>query len=236
MAEHVIYLIPTPLSADTSPADVLPAPVLDVVRKVKCFFVENLRSARRFLKAVDRSIDIDTLTFYEINEHTTHQQLLEMQPVLEANAEAAVISEAGCPAIADPGASLVEMARQLNFRIVPLTGPSSVILGLMASGFNGQNFAFNGYLPVDKAQRKKRLTELLRRITTEKQTQIFIETPYRNNRLIDELAAEMPPSLKMCVACNLTSPLEKVSVQTMAQWKKSSYDFSKQPAIFLLSY
>lgn len=146
-----------------------------------------------------------------------------------------VISEAGCPGVADPGAMLVEEARKQGFKIVPLIGPSSILLGLMASGFNGQNFTFNGYLPVDSQAKSKRLKELVRRILGEKQTQIFIETPYRNNRLIADLCQELSPQLRLCVACELTSPDEEIRVMTLGEWKTARYDFSKKPAIFLLS-
>ena len=230
-----LYLIPVPLSDDTTPAEVLPATVLETVREIRCFFVENLRSARRFLRSVDRDFDIDSSQFYTVDEHTTPQELGGYTEVLMRSTKAAMISEAGCPAVADPGASLVELARANGFRIRPMVGPSSIILSLMASGFNGQNFTFHGYLPYDGARRQRLLNEMTRNIDRYQQTQIFIETPYRNNRLITELSDRMPGNMKLCVACMLTSPDEEIIVRSIAEWKKSSFDFSKRPAIFLLS-
>ena len=233
-ASATLYLIPVPMTDDTRPADVLPAPVIETVRSLRCFFVENLRSARRFLKAVDRDFDIDAADFHVIDEHSTAQSVAALLPVLEAAGRAGVISEAGCPAVADPGAMLVEMARARGCDIRPMIGPSSILLGLMASGFNGQNFAFNGYLPHDTADRKRKIKELAARVRNERQTQIFIETPYRNNKLIAELADELPSAMRLCVACELTSPRQSVSVLTAAQWRRASYDYAKRPAIFLI--
>lgn len=235
MNEKELYMVPVPMSPDTSPADVLPQPVLDTVKGIRFFFVENLRSARRFLKAVDRDFDIDGAEFVILDEHTTFKDSASLAEQLLKSDRVAMISEAGCPAIADPGALIVDIARRNGYRIVPLVGPSSIILGLMASGFNGQNFAFNGYLPYDNAERKARLKEMSRRINNEKQTQIFIETPYRNNRLIAELAEILPPDMKLCVACDLTSRQESIVSQPIARWRNASYDYSKRPAIFLLS-
>lgn len=229
-----LYLIPVPLSDDTVPAQVLPASVLEIVPTLKCFFVENLRSARRFLKAVDSSIDIDSIEFFIVDEHTTRQTASDLAEPLSRYERAGVISEAGCPAVADPGSLVVEMARSRGSRIIPLVGPSSIILGLMASGFNGQSFTFHGYLPYDTSARQRKIKEMVHNVVANNATQIFIETPYRNNRLIDELSRQLPGAVKLCVACNLTSPAEEVSVRPASQWRTARYDFSKRPAIFLL--
>lgn len=234
-SKGTLYLVPVPLSPDTVPAQVLPQPVLDIVKSLRCFFVENLRSARRFLRAVDRDFDIDASQFFVIDEHSTTSDIMALLPHLLKAGRAGMISEAGCPSVADPGAALVELARANNIEVEPLVGPSSILLGLMASGFNGQNFAFNGYLPHDASQRKSRLRELVKRVQHERQTQIFIETPYRNNKLIEELATELPSAMRLCVAVELTSPSQQILVMTASQWRRATYDFSKRPAIFLLS-
>lgn len=235
MNEKELYMIPVPMSPDTTPGQVLPAPVLDIVKGLKVFFVENLRSARRFLKAVDRNFDIDSATFVTLDEHTTYKEAGELENRLLSTSRAGMISEAGCPGIADPGAMIVDIARRNGYRIVPLVGPSSILMGLMASGFNGQNFAFNGYLPYDNELRKRKLKDFMHRITSENQTQIFIETPYRNNKLVAELSESLPADFKLCVACNLTSADETVICRPIGQWRQSNFDFSKRPAIFLLS-
>ena len=229
-----LYLIPVPLSADTRPEDVLPQSALQAVREIKCFFVENIRSARRFLKSVDRDIDIDALEFHIIDEHTTIKDLTELREQLLRHSIAAVISEAGCPAVADPGSNLVAIAIGEGYAIKPLVGPSSIILGLMASGFNGQSFTFHGYLPHEADKRKKHIREMAHAVAVANQTQIFIETPYRNNKLIAELASLLPGNIKLCVASNLTSPLQNVEVLTASQWLKAQYDYSKVPTIFLI--
>lgn len=212
---------------------VLPAYNLAIVREIKYFIVENVRSARRFLKKCDRLIDIDGLTFYELNEHTRAEDIGDyLDPLIEGNAMG-VISEAGCPAIADPGADVVAMAQRRGFRVVPLVGPSSILLSLMASGFNGQSFAFQGYLPIDAQRRKKKFSEMLHEIQRG-QTQIFIETPYRNNKLVAELTATLPSEMVLCVACDVTGASEEIRTMPVRQWAKAKYNFDKRPAIFLL--
>lgn len=233
--EKELYLVPVPLSDETSPADVLPQKVIDIVRDLRCFFVENLRSARRFLRSVDSKFDIDGSEFYTVDEHTTRAAIEELrEPLLKAG-RVAMISEAGCPVVADPGSMIVELARRNGFRIIPLTGPSSIILGLMASGFNGQNFTFHGYLPHDAERRHRKLKEMAKNILLDNSTQIFIETPYRNNKLLEELAVRLPGEIRICVACNLTAPDEEIVVKKASEWKKGTPDFSRRPAIFLLS-
>lgn len=233
MIDSALYLFPVGLS-NVEPQCVLPHRNLEILRQVRFFVVENLRSARRFLKSVDRTIDIDALTFVELNEHSSAEEIPPMLEPLERGEAVGVISEAGCPAVADPGADLVAAAQRRGFRVVPLVGPSSILLALMASGFNGQRFAFEGYLPIDSGARAKRLREFQSRIAKERQTQIFIETPYRNNKLIGELCAALPGDMLLCVASDLTGPTESVVTLPLSRWAKRKYDYNKIPSIFLL--
>ena len=235
MIDPALYLIPVPLSDATRPAEVLPQPILEIVGQLRYFAVENIRSARRFIKSVDHGADISVMQFDVLDEHTDPADVPAMLEPLRQGMPMGVISEAGCPGVADPGALLVEAARRENLDVRPLVGPSSILLGLMASGFNGQNFAFSGYLPIEPQARKRRLRQITERIRNERQTQIFIETPYRNNRLIAELAATLPGEFSLCVACELTAPSQEVRLMTLSKWRNASYDFSKRPAIFLLS-
>lgn len=231
--EAALYLFPVPLSS--GPLDnVLPAVNIALVREIKHFIVENIRSARRFLKQCDRSIDIDSLTFAELNRHTDPRTIPAMLDPLAHGEAIGVISEAGCPAIADPGADVVAHARNRGYKVIPLVGPSSILLSLMASGFNGQSFAFNGYLPIDRDERQRVLRTLQNRITHERQTQIFIETPYRNNKLVAELSTTLPGNMLLCVASDLTGPTQRVVTHRCEQWRRLKYDFDKTPAIFLL--
>ena len=236
MIEAGLYLIPTQLS-DVELEMVLPTHNIEVVRGIRYFVVESLRSARRFLKKCDRSIDIDSLIFNELNEHTDLKDTAAIEALLEpiARGEAVgVISDAGCPAVADPGADLVAIAQRRGYKVFPLVGPSSILLSLMASGFNGQRFAFEGYLPVDGQARQARLKEMTRRIEREHQTQIFIEAPYRNNQLIADLATHMPPHMRLCVASDITGEKQSIITRTLAQWKQMRFDYHKIPTIFLL--
>lgn len=229
----VLYLLPVPLS-DVAPESVMPAANIDVARRVKHFIVEDLRSARRFLKRCDHAIDIDALTFAELNEHTPAEAVPTMLAPLERGEDMAVISEAGCPAVADPGALAVAAAHRRGYRVVPLVGPSSILLALMASGFNGQTWAFAGYLPYDNDARSRALREMERRIRQERQTQIFIETPYRNNRLIAELCRRLPGDMLLCVASDVTGPRENIVTLPLSRWNTCKYDYDKIPTIFLL--
>ena len=233
MIDAALYLIPVQLS-DVDFANILPASNIALVSEIKYFIVENIRSARRFLKKCNRDIDIDSLTFYELNRHTNPNEISgSLNPLLAGNAMG-VISEAGCPAIADPGADVVAIAQQKRLKVKPLVGPSSILMGLMGSGFNGQSFAFLGYLPIDGGERARKLKEMERRIIKEDQTQIFIETPYRNNTLINELVSSLPPHLTLCVASDITGPTESIVTHSIAQWRQSSHTYAKVPTIFLL--
>lgn len=228
-----LYLFPVTLG-DSAIDSVLPQANTGLLRDMKYLAVENLRSARRFLKSVDRSIVIDDITFFELNEHTRPEDIPAMLKPLEEGHPMGILSEAGCPAIADPGADLVAAAQRRGFRVVPLVGPSSILLSLMGSGFNGQSFAFQGYLPIDSDRRNRKIREMQQRIIKERQTQIFIETPYRNNRLIAELIRELPGDMLLCVASDITGPNERIITRSLRQWEKSAVDYDKIPTIFLL--
>ncbi len=212
----------------------MPEQNIAVARTVKHFIVENIRSARRFLKRCDPATDIDTLTFSVLDEHTDPREVSAMLEPMDRGCDMAVVSEAGCPAVADPGALAVAEALRRGFEVMPLVGPSSILLSLMASGFNGQKFAFEGYLPHEASARTRRLREMVGRIEREDQTQIFIETPYRNNKLIAELARTLPARLELCVCADLTGTGQSVTRRPLGQWAKADYDYSKIPAIFLL--
>jgi 16S rRNA (cytidine1402-2'-O)-methyltransferase len=228
-----LYLFPVGLS-DAPSDQVLPLRNLQLLRQVRCFAVENLRSARRFLKSVDRNIDIDALQFFELNEHTSQADIPAMLEPLIKGVPMGILSEAGCPAIADPGADLVAAAQRRGLPVVPLVGPSSILLSLMGSGFNGQSFTFRGYLPVEAGKRTQAFKEMQRCIDRDRCTQIFIETPYRNNRLIAELARVLPGNMLLCVASDVTGADESILTRPLSWWAKASYDYAKRPTIFLL--
>lgn len=228
-----LYLLPVPL-ADIEHSACLPELNRTIVRNIKHFIVENVRSARRFLKAADRNIKIDELSFYELNKHTTPDQIASFLEPMKQGESIGVISEAGCPAVADPGSDIVAIAQRRGYDIVPLVGPSSILMALMGSGFNGQRFAFLGYLPIDDAARVQAIRDLEHRLYTTGETQIFIETPYRNNKLADELLRLCKPQTKLCIACNLTSSEALVRTKSLAEWKGKLPDLHKKPTIFVL--
>ena len=219
-----------------SPIDhYLPAHNVEITRQIKHFIVENVRTARRFLKKCDKAINIDELTFYELNNHT---DLSEVESYLAALAEGqpiGVMSEAGCPAVADPGALPVAIAQRKGYKVVPLVGPSSILMAQMASGFNGQGFAFNGYLPIETSARNQKIKELENDAYRKDMTQIFIETPYRNNRLIETLCKTLRPDTLLCVASAITdSDQESIVTLKVKQWTKRKYNYDKIPTIFLI--
>ena len=232
-ARPALYLFPVPMSADVAPDEVLPAPNLELLRQVKHFAVENLRSARRFLRAVSKDINIDELSLVELSEHTPESEVAAMIQPLVDGFPMGIISEAGCPAVADPGALLVAEAQRRGLTVIPLVGPSSILMSLMASGFNGQQFTFHGYLPIDSHARSKAIREM-ERAASRGVTQIFIETPYRNNRLLADLAATLAPDMRICVAADVTGPAESIITLTASAWRKRKYDYAKIPTIFLI--
>ena len=228
-----LYLIPVELG-DTPQERVLPAYNHDIILGIKHFIVEEVRSARRFLKRVDRDININELTFYPMGKHADAALFAQYLKPLEAGESVGVISEAGCPAVADPGADVVAIAQRKGLQVVPLVGPSSMLMAVMASGLNGQSFAFNGYLPIAPADRMKLLKQLETRAVQERQTQLFIETPYRNATLFDTLCETLRPQTRLCIAAGITKDAEWICTRTVADWKRHPLpDLSKTPAIFL---
>lgn len=232
--ETALYLIPVTLG-DTPVSQVLPDYNREIILQIKYFIVEDVRSARRFLKKVDKSINIDSLTFFSIGKHASPDDYVSYLKPLEQGFSMGVISEAGCPAVADPGADVVAIAQRKGLRVIPLVGPSSIILSVMASGFNGQSFAFNGYLPIDAAERARKIRMLEQRVYAEHQTQIFIETPYRNAKLFAEILQVCRPQTKLCIAAGITCADEYIRTYSVQDWKRKTLpDISKIPAIFLI--
>jgi 16S rRNA (cytidine1402-2'-O)-methyltransferase len=227
-----LYLIPTTMS-ETDFAQVLPSYNTTQLRQLTHFVVEEIKTARRFIKICQHPTAIDDLTFYELNEHTDKDSIEHMLTPLLQGIDMGVISEAGCPAIADPGADIVALAHKKNIKVVPLVGPSSILLALMASGMNGQNFCFHGYLPL-KDERKKALKQLEQTSKQKKQTQLFIEAPYRNQKFLEEILQVCLPETKLCIGMNITGSDEFIVTKTIRDWKKSIPDINKKPTIFLL--
>jgi len=228
-----LYLIPV-LLGDTSVERVLPAYNKEIVLGIRHFIVEDVRSTRRFLKKVDKDFDIDGSQFYPLNKHTSPEEISGYLKPLEEGHSMGVISEAGCPAVADPGADVVALAQRKHLQVVPLVGPSSIILSVMGAGFNGQSFAFNGYLPIEAAERAKKLKLLEQRAYTEHQTQLFIETPYRNNKMVEDILTNCRPQTRLCIAANITCEDEYIVTRTLKEWRGHVPDLSKQPCIFLI--
>ena len=228
-----LYLIPVTLG-DTPLERVLPSYNREVILSLKHFIVENIRTARRFLKKTDPSIVIDDLVFTELNEHSSPEEVSGMLSPMEKGESVGVMSEAGCPAVADPGADVVAIAQRKGYDVVPLVGPSSILMALMASGFNGQSFAFHGYLPIEASKRSDRIKTLETRMYAENETQIFIETPYRNNKLFEEFVRVCRPSTRLCVASDITCEGEFIRTFPVKEWAKNIPDLNKKPAIFLL--
>lgn len=232
MGLGTLHLIPVPLAPDQ--VHTIPEAVRANACAIRYYYVEQIRTARRFLKAFDKSVDIDAITFEEINKQTqtnTHQ----LKQWLLAGYDVGVMSEAGCPGVADPGSELVAVAQEMGATVVPYVGPSSILMSLMASGFNGQSFRFVGYLPVKDPQRTKMIKELERIAQTHNETQIFIETPYRNNPLLEELIKHCHPNkTKLCIAADISAPEQNIQTKTIAQWATNKPDLHKKPTIFLL--
>jgi len=233
MSTGTLYLIPTSLG-DSSFDTILPSHNSVICTEIKHFIVEDIRTARRFLKKTNNAINIDELSFYTLNQHTNIDMISSYLTPLRRGFDVGVISEAGCPAIADPGADVVALAQQHNFRVVPLVGPSSILMALMASGFNGQSFAFNGYLPVQLSDKQKVLKKLEHRIYSEHQSQLFIETPYRNAKTLADILTFCPPDMKLCIAADISCSTEFIVTRTLREWKKQLPDLTKRPAIFIL--
>lgn len=238
-----LYLIPCTLIANPSeggtPEDIartLPPYNRDIVLGIKHFVVEDVRTARRFLRTLSRDIDIDSLTFYDMGKHADPSRFATYLKPLQQGADMGIISEAGCPAVADPGCDIVAIAQRQGLQVVPLVGPSSIILAVMASGLGGQSFAFHGYLPIDSGERTRRLRQLESRSRDEHQTQLFIETPYRNAKLFADVLSACNPATRLCIAAGITTEHEWIRTQTLREWRKTGLpDLKKIPAIFAIS-
>ena len=231
--QTALYLIPVTLG-DTPYSKVIPDYNFEIIKQLKVFIVENEKSARRFLAKIPES-HVDDAVYYELSEHTDVTQIQHYLDSIEKNISIGVISEAGCPAIADPGADIVAIAQKKNIRVVPLVGPSSILLALMASGFNGQSFAFNGYLPVKTNERINKIKALEGKCYKENQSQLFIETPYRNKQLFETLISVCKPETKVCIAAGITTEDEYIKTKTVTQWNKCGFpELKKIPAIFAI--
>lgn len=228
-----LYLIPSPLG-DNDPAEVIPASVLATACSLKCFVVEEIRTARRFLSKYGLRGHIDELEFTELNEHTTADEV-EAMAALFQKGDVGLISEAGLPAVADPGAALVALCHRKGIEVVPLVGPSSLMLALMASGLNGQSFAFRGYIPAKTDERRSAIKNLEKASASLKQSQIIIETPYRNDSLFADLIAGLSPSTRICVAADITLPTQFIRTLSVAQWRRQQgFSIGKRPCVFIV--
>lgn len=229
-----VYLIPVPIGDDEI-KNTIPEKVNEVVDSLNYFIAENIRTARRFIRKLNKHKDIDSITFFTLNKNTPTNKIAEfLTPVKQGN-NIGIISEAGVPGVADPGGEIVHLAHKKGINVIPLVGPSSIILALMASGFNGQNFAFHGYLPIKKHDRIHTLKKIEKISKAEHQTQIFMEAPYRNNQLLSAILDACDNNTSLCIASNITSSMEFIKTKKIEDWKKDRPDLNKQPTIFLLS-
>lgn len=229
-----LYLIPTTLGSETEPLEVMPISVKKVIEQIDYYIVENEKSARRFIKKIAPKKLQPMLTIKLLDKYAIEEETQKYLDVCEQGFNVGLLSEAGVPAIADPGASIVKLAHQKNIRVVPLVGPSSILMAMMSSGFNGQNFAFNGYLPIDKGDRKRKIKELERTARDKNQSQIFIETPYRNEKMFADLKLTLSPQTQLCIAVDITLPTEYIKTMSIKDWKHQQPDLHKKPAIFII--
>ncbi len=228
-----LYLIPTTLG-DNEPLEVLPYSVKKIIEELNHFVVENEKTARRFIKKITPKKSQPSLVLYKLDKYVEEVEVQTYLDVCEQGVSVGLLSEAGVPAIADPGADVVRLAHEKGIKVVPMVGPSSIVLAMMASGFNGQNFAFNGYLPIDAAERKKAIKDLERLSKEKKQSQIFIETPYRNEKMFADLKNALSSSTKLCIACDITLKDEYIKTLTIKEWDKEHPDLHKRPTIFVI--
>lgn len=234
MEKPSIYLIPNLLGSEASIERSLPQENLAIINSLKHFAVENLKDTRRFLVRIGLKAKIDESEFFTLDKRSQIEDLDSILTVLKNGHSVGIITDAGCPGIADPGALLVDIAHQHNYKVVPLIGPSSILLAIMGSGFNGQSFAFNGYLERDSSKRIKEIRSLEAKMQSQKQTQLFMETPYRNNALLGDLLTYLNPNTKLCIAANISLPDEFIQTKSILNWKKNTPDLNKQPTIFLI--
>ena len=228
----ILYLLPN-LLGETGIQQVIPEGTAEVIKRITVFATEEIKNTRRYLKKLDKHIDIDRRIFLELNEHTDIRQVESYLTYLEEQ-DMGIISEAGCPGIADPGAALVSLAHRHHYKVVPLVGPSSILLALMASGFSGQQFSFNGYLPIPRPERLKALKFYEKQSVTENRTQLFIETPYRNLSLLQDMITALSPRTRLSIACDLTTEGEYIRTLTLNEWRQEKPELHKRPALFSL--
>jgi len=233
MTKGSLYLIPTTLG-ETEPLEVMPLSVKKVIEQVNTYIVENEKSARRFIKKIFPKKSQPSLQIFSLDKYADEFETQKYLDVCEQGISVGLLSEAGVPAIADPGASIVKLAHEKNIRVIPLVGPSSILMAMMSSGMNGQNFAFNGYLPIDKSERKRAIKELEKLSFDKKQAQIFIETPYRNEKMLADLKATLHQQTNLCVAADITLPTEYIKTLSVNNWKQEKPDLHKRPAIFII--
>ena len=228
-----LYLIPSPLG-DNDPAEVIPATTLALLQGLDCYVVEEVRTARRYLSRAGLKGRIQDLEFHELNEHTSQEEVEKLAALFNDGRNVGLISEAGLPAVADPGAALVALCHRCGIEVVPQVGPSSLMLSLMASGLNGQSFAFCGYLPAKTEERRSAIKAIEKTSHSLRQTQIFIETPYRNDSMLSDLLQSCRPSTRICVAANITMPDAYIRTKTVSEWKKENLIIGKRPCVFLM--
>ncbi len=233
-AKGTLYLIPTILGETAETADVLPIKVNQIIDQIDEYIVENEKTARHFLKKMGIKKSLQEIVLHTLNQHTQPLEISGFLNSINEGKNIGVISEAGCPGVADPGSEVVRFAHLNNIKVIPLVGPSSILLGLMASGFNGQSFAFNGYLPKERTERIKKIKELEKLVYNKSQTQLFIETPYRNMHILEDLLASCEPKTKLCIACDITLETEFIKTKSMGEWKKQIPEINKRPTLFLL--
>ncbi len=229
----ILYLIPTTLGDTAEIADVIPVKINRIVNTIDEYIVENEKSARHYLKKTGIQKPLQEIILHPLNQHTQPGEISNYLNSILSGKNIGIISEAGCPGIADPGAEVVKMAHEKNITVVPLVGPSSIFLALMASGFNGQNFTFNGYLPKERSERIKKIKEL-EKLGQKNHTQLFIETPYRNTHMLDDILSSCDGATSLCIACDITLPTEFIQTKTIAAWRKQIPNINKRPAIFLI--
>jgi len=230
----MLFLIPNLLAPNTQ-RQVLTEYVLETIKSISHFIVEDVRNARRYISSLRLGLKIEDLHFYEIGKHSSFENLEKVLKLLEKGENVGLISEAGCPAVADPGAMVVAWCQQKDIRVVPMVGASSILLALIASGLNGQNFAFQGYLPIDKKEREEKIKYLEKLATEKKQTQIFIETPFRNDSLLESLLQTCQSHTLLCIAANITAPDEWIKTKSIDYWRKNKPTLQKIPCVFLLA-
>ena len=233
MSKGKLYLIPTTLG-ENAPLEVLPISVKKVIELVDNYIVENEKTARHFIKKISSGKSQPSLIINVLNKFTNESELPSFLDACEQGKPVGLLSEAGCPGIADPGSEIVKIAHKKNIQVVPLVGPSSILLAMMASGMNGQNFSFNGYLPIDNSELRKSLKNLERESFNKNSSQIFIETPYRNNKMLEEICNVLSPDTNVCVASDITLPSEYIKTQTVKKWKHTKVDLHKRPTIFII--